>query len=61
MSTSLNYEISLLSNKEKLILYLRYTLGYKQNEIAIRLNSTQVQISRIEKQILLKLKDKMMN
>ena len=39
---------------------MRYTLGYKQNEIALRLNSTQVQISRIEKQILSKLKDKMM-
>ena len=60
MCYSLNKEINLLTNKEKLILYLRYTLGYKQNEIALRLNSTQVQISRIEKQILLKLKDKMM-
>lgn len=60
MSYSLNKEINLLTNKEKLILYLRYTLGYKQNEIALRLNSTQVQISRIEKQILLKLKDKIM-
>ena len=61
MVSSLNHEINLLTNKEKLILYLRYNLGYKQNEIALRLNSTQVQISRIEKQILMKLKDKMMN
>lgn len=60
LSIGLNYEINLLSKKEKLILYLRYSLGYKQNEIAKRLNCTQVQISRIEKQILLKLKDKMM-
>lgn len=55
----LNHEISFLSKKEKLILYFRYSLGFKQSEIAQRLNCTQVQISRIEKQILQKLKDKM--
>ena len=55
----LNHEISFLSKKEKLILYFRYSLGFKQSEIAKRLNSTQVQISRTEKQILQKLKDKM--
>lgn len=56
---ALNHEVQLLSQKEKLILYLRFSLGYKQSEIAKRLNCTQVQISRFEKQILLKLKDKM--
>lgn len=56
---ALNHEVNLLSQKEKLILYLRFSLGYKQSEIAKRLNCTQVQISRHEKQILLKLKDKM--
>ena len=56
---ALNHEVSLLSKKEKLILYLRFSLGYKQSEIAKRLNCTQVQVSRIEKQILSKLKDKM--
>lgn len=56
---ALNKEINELSKKEKLILYFRYSLGYKQSEIAKRFNCTQVQVSRIEKQILLKLKDKM--
>lgn len=56
---ALNKEVNLLTNKEKLILYLRFSLGYKQSEIARRLNCTQVQVSRYEKQILSKLKDKM--
>lgn len=56
---ALNHEVSLLTKKERLILYLRFSLGYKQSEIAKRLNCTQVQISRSEKQILMKLKDKM--
>lgn len=56
---ALNQEVNLLSNKEKLILYLRFSLGYKQSEIARRLNCTQVQVSRYEKQILSKLKDRM--
>lgn len=56
---ALNKEVNALSQKEKLILYLRFSLGYKQSEIAKRLNCTQVQVSRIEKQILSKLKDKM--
>ena len=55
----LNHEISFLSKKEKLILYFRYTLGFRQSEVAARLNCTQVQISRAEKIILQKLKDKM--
>ena len=55
----LNHEISFLSKKEKLILYFRYTLGFRQSEVAKRLNCTQVQISRAEKGILQKLKDKM--
>lgn len=56
---AINHEVNFLSKKERLILYLRYSLGYKQSEIALRLNCSQVQISRMEKQILLKLKDKM--
>lgn len=55
----LNHEISFLTKKEQLILYFRYSLGFKQSEIAQRLNCTQVQISRSEKLILQKLKDKM--
>ena len=51
---ALNQEVNLLSKKEKLILYLRFSLGYKQSEIARRLNCTQVQVSRYEKQILSK-------
>ena len=56
---ALNHEVNLLNQKEKLILYLRFSLGYKQSEIAKRLNCTQVQVSRTEKLILSKLKDKM--
>lgn len=59
LSIALNHEIGFLSKNEQLILYFRYSLGYKQNEIAKRLNCTQVQVSRIEKQILMKLKEKM--
>lgn len=59
LSITLKKEINTLTNKEKLILYFRYTLGYKQQEIAKRLNCTQVQVSRMEKAILMKLKDRM--
>ena len=33
---ALNQEVNLLSKKERLILYLRFSLGYKQSEIARR-------------------------
>ncbi|MGN1343000.1 MAG: sigma-70 family RNA polymerase sigma factor [Traorella sp.] len=59
LTMSLSQEIGFLSKREQLILYFRYYLGYKQSEIAIRLHCTQVQVSRIEKQILLKLKNRM--
>ncbi len=59
LKIGLNHEISLLDKNERLILYFRYSLGYKQSEIAERLYCTQVQISRMEKQILKKLRNKM--
>lgn len=59
MRMTLNREINTLERKEQLVIYFRYSLGYKQNEIAKRLNCTQVQVSRMEKQILNKLKQKM--
>ena len=59
MKISLEKEVSMLSQREKLIIYYRYNLEYNQNEIAKKLNVSQVQISRLEKQILLKLKDRL--
>lgn len=58
LKLALNKEIGLLDKKEQLIIYFRYSLGYNQSEIADRLNCSQVQISRLEKQILGKLKNK---
>ena len=47
-----------LSKDEKLLLYYRYIENLKQNEISSILNMSQVQISRMEKKILLKLREK---
>lgn len=58
LKVALNREIALLNKKEQLIIYFRYSLGYKQSEIAQRLNCSQVQVSRLEKQVLAKLKTK---
>lgn len=50
-------EIKKLNEKEKQIIILRYFYGKTQNEIAQKLNTSQVQISRIEKNILLKMRE----
>ena len=42
--------------KEKLILYLRYQLDFNQEKVAKRLNISQVQVSRLEKKIIAKLR-----
>ena len=55
---ALNQEISKLSVQEQLLIYYRFTLGYRQKEIAEKIGLSQVQVSRMEKLILRKLKDK---
>ncbi|MEG0346323.1 MAG: sigma-70 family RNA polymerase sigma factor, partial [Erysipelotrichaceae bacterium] len=56
---SLHSEVSKLEAKEKLLLYYRYDLCLKQDDIAKRLNISQVQVSRLEKKIIFKLKNQL--
>ena len=53
---ALDMEVAKLDEKEKLILYLRYELEMNQEKIAQRLRISQVQVSRLEKKIITKLK-----
>lgn len=53
---ALKLEIEKLDEKEKLILYLRYKLDFNQEKVAKRLNISQVQVSRLEKKIITKLR-----
>ena len=55
----INNLIQELGNREKQIILLRYYKGKTQMEVAKMLGVTQVQISRIEKKILLEMKQKM--
>ena len=48
--------IAKLSKFEKLIIYLRYYEGYNQCDIAKKIGVSQVQVSRLEKQIIEKLR-----
>lgn len=48
-----------LDERERLIVYLRYYKDQTQSEVADRLGISQVQVSRLEKKILLQMKDKM--
>ena len=59
MKISLLEEIKHLSQRERLLLYYRYEKCLKQDEIASILNLSQVQVSRLEKKILIKLKEKL--
>lgn len=58
---ALKMEVDKLDEKEKLILYLRYGLEYNQEMIAKRLNISQVQVSRLEKKIISKLRTRLNN
>ncbi|WP_027964515.1 RNA polymerase sporulation sigma factor SigF [Halalkalibacillus halophilus] len=51
----LNDAIDGLTKREKLIIYLRYYKDQTQSDVANRLNISQVQVSRLEKQILAQL------
>ncbi len=48
-----------IEEREKLIIYMRYFKQRTQSEIAARLGISQVQVSRIEKKVLLKMREKL--
>jgi RNA polymerase sporulation-specific sigma factor len=51
--------IQSLNERERLIVYLRYYKDQTQSEVAARLGISQVQVSRLEKKILLEMKNQM--
>lgn len=56
---ALEMEMEKLDDKEKLIIYMRYHLEYNQDTIAKRLGISQVQVSRLEKKIVTKLRSRL--
>lgn len=54
---ALNEAINTLSERERLIVYLRYFRDQTQSEVANRLGISQVQVSRLEKKILQVIKE----
>jgi len=56
---SLKAAINSLDERERLIVYLRYYKDQTQSEVAERLGVSQVQISRLEKKILKRIKERM--
>ncbi|SER46508.1 RNA polymerase sporulation sigma factor SigF [Salipaludibacillus aurantiacus] len=56
---ALRDEIERLSEREKLIIYLRYYKDQTQSQVAERLGISQVQVSRLEKKILIQLKEQL--
>lgn len=59
MKVSLREEITRLDQREQLLLHYRYDLSMKQEEIAQKLHISQVQVSRLEKKIIKKLKERL--
>lgn len=59
MNVSLHSEVSKLDQRERLLLHYRYDLSMKQEDIARKLHISQVQVSRLEKKILGKLKERL--
>ena len=51
--------IKALDERERKIIMLRYFRGKTQSEIASVIGISQVQVSRLEKKILLRMKEKM--
>jgi len=51
--------VSTLEPMERMLIYLRFDLGYTQSEVAKRLEINQVAVSRLEKKVLKELKEKM--
>src|SRR5690606_25473772 len=58
---ALNEAINHLSQRERMIVYLRYYKDKTQSEVAERLGISQVQVSRLEKKILQTIKTKLHN
>lgn len=56
---ALEMEMEKLDDKEKMIMYMRYQLDYNQEKIARRLGISQVQVSRLEKKIVTKLRSRL--
>lgn len=56
---ALEMEMEKLDEKEKMIIYMRYHLDYNQEAIAKRLGISQVQVSRLEKKIVTKLRTRL--
>ncbi len=56
---ALRDEIDRLAEREKLIVYLRYYKDQTQSQVAERLGISQVQVSRLEKKILMQLKEQL--
>ena len=61
MKVSLENEVKRLEERDQLLLHYRYDLGMKQEDIARKLSISQVQVSRLEKKILKKLKERLVN
>jgi RNA polymerase sigma factor, sigma-70 family/RNA polymerase sigma-70 factor, sigma-B/F/G subfamily len=57
---ALEMEIAKLDEKEKLIIMMRYYYDFNQDSVAKRLGISQVQVSRLEKKIILKLKKRLL-
>ncbi len=58
---SLEEAMNHLTERERLIVYLRYYKDQTQSEVAKRLGISQVQVSRLEKQILEQMKEQMLH
>jgi RNA polymerase sigma factor, sigma-70 family/RNA polymerase sigma-70 factor, sigma-B/F/G subfamily len=56
---ALEMEMEKLDDKEKMIIYMRYQLDYNQDAVAKRLGISQVQVSRLEKKIVTKLRSRL--
>ncbi|PYZ94438.1 RNA polymerase sporulation sigma factor SigF [Salipaludibacillus keqinensis] len=56
---ALRDEIEKLNEREKLIIYLRYYKDQTQSQVAERLGISQVQVSRLEKKILVQLREQL--
>ena len=53
---SLRQALSILDENDRQLLYLRYFKDMTQSDVAKRLDMTQVQVSRREKKLLMKLR-----
>lgn len=53
----MNEAIGALTERERLIVYLRYYRDQTQSEVASRLGISQVQVSRLEKKILANIRE----